>query len=1422
MRRRFATGIALLISTILLVTAALAQPNEESRFVRFLEGMLSTPERQVSISGLEGVFSSTPRVQRITVSDAEGIWLELEDVELVWTRTALFSRMLDINSLTAQRVAMLRSPVSTQPASGSSGYAPPPIAIEVESFSLPNVKLGAAVAGTEAELTMVGSLQLTEAAIAVQLRVDRQDRAGALTADLRLEPQANVLTAELSLEEPAGGLVAEMLRLRGRPEIALTLSGAGPLSDWGATLEMQAGGSRVLVGSVGISRISDGYRIVGDFAAALESVAPEDYAALFAGESRLALDFSRADSGAIAIQSSTIRSEGAELAASGRFASDLVPESAEFSVRLGQAGRIPLPFIPGDVTVAGFEATGGIDAGDAAPWRVDASAQGVQSARGEIGSVVATASGQAANLAAPNRRSASFRIDGSADGVALADSAMREAIGPTVRLTGAGSWAAGSPVTFETLQVVLTGATASFAGTAAGGRLDGSFGATIVDLSRFRGLSGRPIAGSAQLQASGTVGLDGAFDLRLDGEASDLALGIAALDPLLVGSTLLAGGMGRADGALRFDQLAFTNERATAELDGAFAAPALDLSLTGRVADLSLVTPRAGGAAEISARLTGTRAEPQVEAAAMGTNVVLMGRPLNDASARFSGIVSGPRASGEAEVSGMLADAPVHGTARLTAGGDGARRLDQLRFSVGESALTGTLTIGADRLFTGDLSLVSPDLSQVAPLFLVEAEGMLRADIALGPANGAQAASFSVTATDILYEGITLETLEAQGQANDLFAALQLEGNFALRNLAVGGLDILAADGTASRRGSATIISGNAALADGSATLAATLEPRGGGLVLALQTFAFSRPGIDLALAAPSTIQVQNGAARFDTLALNAGGGSATIAGIAGEQLDLRIALNAVPASLVNSFSPELGAEGRISGNVAVRGSAAAPNASFDISVADASVAASRNAGIGPVGMSTQGSLAGDTVNLSSQISGADGLSVRVTGTAGTAPEAPLDLSVTGAMPLSLGNRQLASRGAALQGALDLDVAVSGTVSAPRFSGRVTSEGGGFVDPDTGIVLRNVSLSASFSRDRLIVDRLAAQSGEGTVTGAGSIGLDPTAGFPVDLELQVRQARYVDGTMIAARFDADLTLTGNFSEGPLLSGTVFLDRTEITVPERLPRDSVAVDVQHLAPPLPVTQTLALARNPDRRAGGEARASSGIRLDLTIRAPRQIFVRGRGIDTELGGEVRLTGPLSSVLPVGAFEMVRGRLDILTQRIAFDRGIITFAGDLDPILDFSGTTRSGDVTITVTVSGRASDPEVFFSSIPELPQDEVLAQLIFQKGIGELSPVQIARLGAAAAELSGGSGGVLGQLRQSTGLDDLDIVMDEEGAPAVAAGRYVSENVYIGVQQGATTDSTRVTIDLDITDNVKARAGMSPTGDSSLGIFFEREY
>jgi translocation and assembly module TamB len=1422
MQRRFARFMLTAIVAVLVACSAFAQEaDDKSRFVRFLENLVSTPDRQISLTGLEGAFTSNPTVERITVSDREGPWLELEGVEMVWRRAALLDRMLHIDSLRARQVTVLRKPTASEGTEPSGGISGMPVAVIIDAIALPRVVLAAPVAGGEAELAAAGSAQLTPEALAAQLSVYRQDRAGTLTAELRLEPAAQVLTADLTLEEPAGGLIAELLELPNRPAISAKLSGKGPLDDWKATLTAAAGGEKVLDGSIAVSRAEDAYHVVADMSASLQTLAPADYAALVAGESALALDVSRADDGVVTIDAASLRSAGMDLSASGVLSADLVPENATLSLRLGQAGRATLPFAPGDVSVASLQVDGELESGAAAPWRLGLVAEGLESDYGSFARLAANASGEAENLPRPARRSATFQVNGTLEQLAARDPDVQAAVGSNMRITAEGAWSAGQPVAVANLQLVLDDAAASFAGTATADALDGSFGATLSDLSRFAGLAGRTLAGSAQLKANGTATTAGLFDLQLDGQTVDLALGIGALDPMLAGSTSLRGGVARSEDGLTFNDLALANERVNAKINGSFAEPALDLSVTADVADLSLVTDRAAGKAHISAALSGTSDAPRVEAEATGDEVVLMGQPLANATARFSGVVAGPDTAGDAEISGTLGGTPVRGSARLSAGEDGARLVENLSFAVGESRATGDLTIGGDGLLSGDIDIVSPDLSKVAPLFLVEASGMLSAKISLAAENGSQSAVVSGTATDIAYENLTLESADIEGRGRDLFGVPEIEGDFSLRNLNAGGLKIVSSMGTATRRDGGTLISARAQLADGRATLQAGLEPRDGGMAIELSAFTFARSGIDLSLASPTTVVVTDGTARFDKARLNAGGGSATIVGRAGRTLDLTVVLDALPVALANAFSPGIGAEGTISGRVAVSGAASKPAAHFQIEMAGASVAASRGAGLGALGVSAEGDFAGEQVKLTGKISGADGLAVSVAGTVGTVGNAPLDLAVTGAVPLSLGNQQLAARGAAVRGALNVDIKVTGTAAAPQFAGRVTTEGGSFVDPQSGIVLSDLSLSASISNNRLVIDRLNAKSGEGAVSAQGSLGLDPKAGLPVDMRIEVRRARYADGTLVAATLDADLTLTGRLTETPVLAGTVTLARTEITVPSRLPGDSVAVAVEHIDPPPPVERTLAIVReDKDQSAGG---GPSGIALDITVRAPRQIFVRGRGLDTELGGRLRLSGPITSVVASGSFEIIRGRLDILTQRITLSRGVVTFAGDLDPILDFVGTTQSGDIAITVTISGRASNPQITFTSVPDLPQDEILAQLIFRKGVGELSPLQIARLGAAAAELSGGgSGGLLGQLRASTGLDDLDIIIDEQGKAALAAGRYISENVYVGVQQGATTESSRVTIDLDITRNLKARAGYSVKGDSSLGLYFEREY
>jgi translocation and assembly module TamB len=203
-------------------------------------------------------------------------------------------------------------------------------------------------------------------------------------------------------------------------------------------------------------------------------------------------------------------------------------------------------------------------------------------------------------------------------------------------------------------------------------------------------------------------------------------------------------------------------------------------------------------------------------------------------------------------------------------------------------------------------------------------------------------------------------------------------------------------------------------------------------------------------------------------------------------------------------------------------------------------------------------------------------------------------------------------------------------------------------------------------------------------------------------------------------------------------------------------------------------------------------------------------------------LRVTGATTDLVPVGQFDLRRGRLSVLGQRIDFDEGSLQLVGNLDPQVFLVARTVSDDVTAIVTVSGRISDLQIDFSAEPPLPQDEVLARVIFNRSADQLSPFQIAQLAAATAELAGaGGGGVLSRLRGATGLDDLDVVTQEDGATALRAGRYITDDIYLDVLAGSEGE-TKFSVNLDVSERITTRATVDTEGDTTLGIFYQRDY
>jgi translocation and assembly module TamB len=129
-------------------------------------------------------------------------------------------------------------------------------------------------------------------------------------------------------------------------------------------------------------------------------------------------------------------------------------------------------------------------------------------------------------------------------------------------------------------------------------------------------------------------------------------------------------------------------------------------------------------------------------------------------------------------------------------------------------------------------------------------------------------------------------------------------------------------------------------------------------------------------------------------------------------------------------------------------------------------------------------------------------------------------------------------------------------------------------------------------------------------------------------------------------------------------------------------------------------------------------------------------------------------------------------------------------------------------------------VSFESTPELPEDEVLAQLLFGVDIESITPLQAVRLASAVATLAGDGTGLLDDLRGGAGLADFDVTTTESGGLALRLGQYITENVYTDVV--VSPEATELTINLDLSPDLTVRAGVTTAGETTLGIFFERDY
>ncbi|MGA0539855.1 translocation/assembly module TamB domain-containing protein [Neotabrizicola sp. VNH66] len=472
----------------------------------------------------------------------------------------------------------------------------------------------------------------------------------------------------------------------------------------------------------------------------------------------------------------------------------------------------------------------------------------------------------------------------------------------------------------------------------------------------------------------------------------------------------------------------------------------------------------------------------------------------------------------------------------------------------------------------------------------------------------------------------------------------------------------------------------------------------------------------------------------------------------------------------------------------------------------------------GPVTLSGTVRPAGQDVTLDLRAQGPAGIDLRVSGRAGAS--AP-DLAVSGTANAAVANPF--TDPVTLAGALSYDMRLSGGYALQNLSGRATLSGGSVAVPARGLSLERVAVSADLSGGSARVTATAELPRGGRLRLDGPLAL--AAPYRADLALTLDGLRLRDPELYETTLNGSLRLSGPMLGSAALTGNIALDETEIRVPSTGFATAADLDkVSHIGDSAAVRATRARAHAGE--GGGDGGSSaSGLppwALDILISAPNRIFVRGRGLDAELGGEFRVGGTLNNIVPSGTLELIRGRLDILGKRLDLSEASLVMEGDFNPYLTVTASNTSDDVTSIVSITGPANAPEVTFSSEPQLPQEEVLAWLLFGRGLDTISAFQAAQLASAVATLAGRGGeGIIGKLRKGFGFDDLDVTTDADGSATVKAGKYISENVYteVGVDQNG---NTQINLNLDLRPGVTVKGSVKGNGNSGIGLFLEKDY
>lgn len=1381
-RRAGKWTLVLIGAPILLVIAALVLLNTPlgERFLASQIAKQTFPNGLViGIGRIQGNIYGEAVLHDVTLSDPQGVFLTIPRAEIDWNPRAWLNNRLDIDSFAARRANMARLPEFLP--SEEEGPILPGFDISIDELTIDNLTLAPGIAGDDPQrVDLVAEVQVEDRRLLVDGDAQLGER-DSLALLLNAEPDGDEFDIAAEMQAFDDGPLAEML---GLPDgYTARVQGAGDWSNWQGGLLVRSQAERVA--ALRITNRSGTFGLLGkvdasDFLSGTLARALGDDVAI---RSRTTID-NRTFDGDI-----NVVGRGISLAGQGLV--DLAEnrvEDFELEAFLRDAGL----FGP-DLRLENARATATIDGSFSDLAIVHDVAIG-QLVSGTTRVFALNQEGTARYDGSDWILPLSLRVARIETGNPLVDPRL-------VNGTGRGRiLLSGNNLAGEDLQIAFRGLAADLAlrGDLASGRyqIRGPVRADRLALDNVGTAGGTAIIDFDLLPSGWRLGAD--LDARISPVTNDTLANLAG--PAI----RVRGGIATSSGAgIDFNRLRVSSAKLALAMDGSISGSTTTLAGNGEHTDYGPFT-----------------VQGRIEDGAPTAELVFA-RPvtgLEDVRLAIAPTEEG--FSIDTEGGSILG--PFAGVLGLHAPESGPTRIEIERLTVSETDVSGDLTL-VDGGVQGTVALGG---------------GGLDGAVALVPRSGGQGVDIDVTARNASFGGATPLTIaraqiDATGVIGD--GAYDFSGSATAQGLQYGTLFI----GRMAARGE---------VENGIGSLDAAISGRRGNR-FALDLNAQFRPE-RIAVAADGQFAgraitmprravltaLDGGGWRLAPTQVNYGDGGAIASGLfATDETALELKLARMPLSLVDVAVAELGMGGTISGNIDFR----APKGGLPTGTARVKVDDLTRSGLvlssKPVDLSLVARLSADRLEARAVLANEDIRRGRVQALIDNLPGSG---DLTQRLRAGSLDGQLRYQGAAeslwrlaaidafdLTGPVAIAANATGTLANPRVQGRVASDDLRVRSSLSGTDIRDVTVRGNFAGSRLNLTRFAGRTANGgTVTGSGIVDLEGLGervegrfleirGPTLDLRAAASNARLLDANGLSATISGPLRIVSD-GLGGTIAGRVQIDRASWTL------GTAAEDLR-----LPRISTREINAPADRAE--QVAPGRPWRYLINARGPSRIDVDGMGLDSEWGADIILRGTTEDPRIGGSATVVRGDYTFAGTRFELTRGEIDFDADgpIDPTLDIRAETERDGIDVIVTVTGTVSQTEIAFTSDPALPEEEILARLLFGGSITTLSATDALQLGAAVASLRGGGGlDPINQLRSAIGLDRLRIVSADPALgreTGVALGKNFGRRFYVEIiTDGRGYSATEV--EFRVTSWLSLLASVSTIGRESVVAEISRDY